>query len=267
VWAGSALAAPFVNPPELFVPEWSTLSTHQRNIYWDFSSNPEDGPTSSGATGTNYESLLDSILWDSNYVEFVGDVQWFNPAIYTDERGGTIGIDHSGGLPGDMPLSGFAIFHIDNLPDSNPLKHIWLEIEAIQHLSWSLPYDLAVPRLNLPGGYETGSDFFIEDLEPFGERYRENDWWRVEPNPPWEEIVLDFFVLPGEEVYVDNFHIAGEGMYVDNFHVTTEGSEPIPEPSTILLLGCGALGLLGIAIRNHRKQKNSKQPSIPQNRE
>nr|MBC8229561.1 tetratricopeptide repeat protein [bacterium] len=137
-----------------------------------------------------------------------------------------------------------AIFHIDNLPDSNPLKHIWLEMEAIQHLAWSLPYDLAVPHLNLPGGYnETGSDFFIDDLAPFGDRYRENDWWRIEQNPPWEEIVLDFFVWPGEEVYVDNFHIAGEYVYADNFHVATEGSEPIPEPSPILLLGCGALGL------------------------
>jgi hypothetical protein len=244
VCAGSTLAAPFVNPPELFAPEWSTSSPYQRNIYWDFSSNPEGGPTPSGAPGADYEGYDDSILWDSDYVEFVGDVQWFDPAIYTGERGGTIGIDYSWETdPFAMPLSGLAIFHIDNLPDLNALKHLWLEMEAIQHLAWSSPYDLAVPRLNLPSGYdETGADYFIEDL---GDRYRENDWWRVEQNPPWEEIVLDFFVFPGEEVYVDNFHVA------------TEGNASTPEPSTILLLGFGALGLFGIAIRNRRKQKNN----------
>jgi hypothetical protein len=247
------LAAPFVNPPELFAPEWSTSSPYQRNIYWDFSSNPEGGPTPSGAPGADYEGYDDSILWDSDYVEFVGDVQWFDPAIYnnkrgstryTDERGGKIGIDNSSGL---FPLFGSAIFHINNLIDPKPLKYIWLEMEAIQHLAGSPPYTLAWPSLDLPGGYnETGSDFFIEDLDPFGERYRENDWWEVDANPSWEEIVLHFpLVGPGESVYVDNFHVA------------TESSEPIPEPSTILLLGAGLFGLFGIIIRNRRKQKNS----------
>ncbi len=33
------------------------------------------------------------------------------------------------------------------------------------------------------------------------------------------------------------------------------GIEPIPEPTTIVLIGCGLLGLLGIGIRHRRKEK------------
>jgi hypothetical protein len=91
-----------------------------------------------------------------------------------------------------------------------------------------------------PGSVETDYWANIEDLG--GNRYHENDWWRVEPNPPWEKIELNFTAPAGAVVYVDSFHVA---------------TECIPEPSTILLLGCGALGLFGIIIRNRRKQKNN----------
>jgi hypothetical protein len=172
-------------------------------------------------------------------VELTGAVNW-------DSVLGVIGIDNSLGTD---PLFGEAIFHIDNWPDPNLCKHIWLEIETIQ-TPFTPPFGMIAPSLELPPGYtETG--FWLGppiQMDPLGDpnRYLQNDWWQVEPNPPWEEIVINFTALPGETMYLDSFHVATE----------CDGVPPIPEPSTILLLGCGALGLFGIIIRNRRKQRN-----------
>jgi len=233
VWAGSALARSFVNDPETYAPEWSTSFPYQRNIYLDFSVDPTYGlpiPLPGPIPGADYEGYDDPLLWDSDYVQFVGDVEW-------DPFLGVIGIDNAFGID---PLFGAAIFHIDNWLD-NPLKHIWLEIETIQ-MPFLPPWGMIAPSLELPGGYdETG--FWLGPIEDLGgDRYRQNDWWEVKPNPPWENVVINFTALPGQTVYLDSFHVA---------------TECIPEPSTILLLGCGALGLFGIIIRNRRKQKNN----------
>ena len=42
------------------------------------------------------------------------------------------------------------------------------------------------------------------------EVWRENAWWRVEPNPPWEEIEISFSVAAGHYAFVDRLHIATE---------------------------------------------------------
>ena len=40
-----------------------------------------------------------------------------------------------------------------------------------------------------------------------------------------------------------------------NFHVATSGSQPIPEPGTLLLLGTGLAGFAGYGIRFRRKKQ------------
>lgn len=57
--------------------------------------------------------------------------------------------------------------------------------------------------------------------------------------------------------YPDQFHSQyGESLFAfgglfDNLSVAT----PIPEPTTIFLMGFGILGLLGVVIRQRRKMK------------
>jgi len=242
VWAGSALAADFVHRPDDYTDGvlddigWSTSFPYQRNIMWDFNVDPTIAPGffNDPTADVHYQGYDDPYLWFSDFVVLDG-VEWF-PGL------GMIGIDNTGGTG---ELYGYATFHIDNWPDPNQLKHIWLEMESIQTPPIFL--DLVFPTLiPAPGSTKTGDEYFLEHLP--GDRHRENHWWEVMPNPPWEEIVLNFYAPAGEMVFVDSFHVATECI---------DDVPPIPEPSTILLLGCGALGLFGIIIRNRRKQKNN----------
>lgn len=62
----------------------------------------------------------------------------------------------------------------------------------------------------------------------------------------------------GVQCINDAGQIAGYGLINGQTHAflaTLEFTEPIPEPTTIVLMGCGLLGLLGIAIRHRRKTK------------
>jgi len=224
----------FENPPEVYAPAWSTSYPYQRNIDWDFSTDPEGGPTGSGAPGADYSGYDDPFLWDSDFVQFTGDVQWFDtaPGTGTNPYSGVIGIDNRGGLD---HLSGTAVFHIDNWPIDNLVKHMWLEVDYATEDGGDFWW-----YLDLPVGYsETDWDFFDDrEIGTDPELRRVNFWNEIEPNPPWEEIVIGF------EVPVDTF------VFIDRFHIATEC---IPEPSTLVIWSLLALCGIGIGWRRRRK--------------
>jgi hypothetical protein len=66
---------------------------------------------------------------------------------------------------------------------------------------------------------------------------RTTQYWQIKPNPWWEEITCSFYGP------------AGGGVYLDHFYVSTAC---VPEPTSILALGSGLMGLLGLRIRKRR---------------
>ncbi len=229
LWVCPAVyALPFIYPPEDPVwgaPEWETGFPYQRNIMWDFDRDPSNTPPAGQyndpAYDVHYEGTDDPNLWESDWVTFAGDVEWF-------ETLGRIGIDNTGGC---TELEGSVTFHIDNWPDPQLLKHVWTEIESLQPMPFQncvVPTWGDIPGLLPPGYTEVDSDWWLE-YDGVNPEVLENDWIWIEPNPPWEEIRLDIYAPAGEAVYVDSVHIA---------------TECVPEPATVVLLALGGLPML-----------------------
>jgi len=215
----SAFAVPFTNPPEVNYPGWVTDYPYQRNAFIDFLVDPTAG---GGIPGVVYSGYDDPVLQGSDFVQISGDLEWI-PAIPNVPRAGFIGIDNSAG---QTPLTAEMVLHIDNWDDPNLAKHIWLEAVV-----GGTDPDLFDLSLRGPGGYQV--DFDAEDLQPIGMEGglfwgRANAWGLIQPNPPWEELVMTLDVPPGHVAVVDTAHIA---------------TECVPEPGTLVLLGIGVLGL------------------------
>ena len=222
--AASVQAATFTNPPETNAPGWQTNFPYQRNIYWNFSVNPAARPPGP-LPGADYKGWADPDLWESDYVELGGDVVWNSDL-------GAIGIEGAG--------NGAAIFHLDNFLEPLPVKHVYLEATVINsNLSdpeyfWNLPY------LGLPSGYKENFGYWNYFWTYKGKNSWLLDmWFEVTPNPPWEDIILSFYVPAGEYVWIDDLHIA---------------TECVPIPSTLLLLGSGFIGLIGFKRKLFRGQ-------------
>jgi hypothetical protein len=214
----TALASEFERPPEIYAPEWMTPFPYQRNIDWSFSQDPRSSPP-------HYEGWDDGVLWESDYVEFTGDVDWFAEL---DGYTGVIGIDNRQGIE---EKSGTAVFHIDNWNCGHPVKHVWKEIDFFESDPVLADIDEENP---LPGGLRIPADFVLTgtwwgeawQISDVPELWRENAWYKVEPNPPWEELEISFTIQPGHWAVVDRLHIA---------------TECIPEPLTLSLLVLGGL--------------------------
>ena len=223
VVAGLALAVaptgwgdPFANPPESNPNiTWQTPFPYQRNIMLDFNADPV-GPVGA-IPGATYQGYDDPLLWDSDYVEFTGSVEW-------NEALGAVGI-----FDAEKPTSGTLIVHLDNWVRDWPVKHLYEEVtwrwEGTSGSITQLP-------LGLPSGYEV-VDWWGAVSDPA--RPEATDLWlqywvEIEPNPPWEDKIIEFNVGGPGSVYVKSLHIA---------------TECVPLPGAVLLgmLGLGAAGL------------------------
>jgi hypothetical protein len=228
ILASSAFATVFVNPPETDAPAWATSSPYQRNIYWDFSSDP------SSTIDQTYAGSYDAGLSGSDAVTLTGSVSWMS-ALSGYTRTGLIGIDNRSG---STTLTGTAVFHIANLPQSNPIKHVWEEIEYYEN-DFIAPISTVSNSLVLDSGYVVNQGW--DDDEHLADGFdRYNVWYEIAPNPFWEEIVFTFSVDPGTFAVIDTFHVATECI-------------PIPEPATMILLGSLATGLFGVAGIKRKK--------------
>jgi hypothetical protein len=228
----AASAIPFQNPPEEFAPDWWTQFPYQRNIYWDFAVPPVGGPPGP-LPGAHYQGTLDPILWESDFVELTGDTEWFPDVPVTGGTvTGAIGIDNRAGA---TELTGTAVFHLDNKgPDA--VKHVWDEATyvigggAIFLENMVVPPDYDVTGAAGPLNHEL--------VDPALDLWRDNWWWQIEPNPPWEEKVMTFIVPPGGFVFVDDYHVA---------------TECVPEPTTVIVWSLVAA--VGIAFGWSQRRK------------
>jgi len=214
-------ATPFQNPPETNAPAWVIGYPYQRNIMWDFSVNPTIKPTSYNDPNADvhYQGTDDIDSWESDYVEFGEDTEW---------RDGKIGV----WADTDSMAFGVATFHIDNMIEERPFKHVWIEMDIFTNMGGVNWY------LGLPEGYN-----IVDEWSQTSGGFT-NIWYRIEPNPPWEELKLTFTAgVPME---------GGCYAYIDSLHVATEC---IPEPGTMILLGSLATGLFGFAGLRKRFKK------------
>ena len=218
-------ATPFDKQPEVvWTPIWQTSAPYQRDIYWDFASDPQGGPSPSGTPGTVYSGTHDTFLRESDFVTFSGAMTWFDDTGISGGPTGLIGVDNRGG---SGILTGSVTFHLDNLDNSNPVKHVWLEMEWGGDLTpfYSITTDAD------PLGSVVEDDFLPASLgwtSPLLGQI-DNKGFTMMPNPEWEELTISFIADPNELLIIDSLHIA---------------TECIPEPATLALLGVGGVLLM-----------------------
>jgi len=229
--AASANADPFINPPETHWPdiwtidgvptvnEWMTEFPYQRNIRYTFDN-------STVPLAPHYEGYDDPTLFPSDFVEVVG-LNYFAVDPLGGARVGLYGIDNR---QGSTDLEGYLLFHLDNWQEPRPWKHIWKEIIYILSDPTSEAPKGAYLEENctVPAGYDVkGAQTVVFD-------YLADDWFiedwavKVQPNCPWEEIIIRLHVPAGGYALIDDVHFA---------------TECVPEPATVtvLALGGGAL--------------------------
>jgi hypothetical protein len=185
-------------------------------------------------------------------IDLVGDKDGFGlpgaPAVPPD---GTLWVDDLGGIlyypnlfdgsdswPTDVWFSGFGVFnyvHTYSLGGLTPTSAtLDIQIAGIHDINQDIPYYLMI-------GYDI--------IGTIPANYNENAFQEVirySFNIPIEYISGTFgFVISASDTWGD--------AYIINFSELRIETAPVPEPSTMLLLGSGLVGLLGLGSRRLRK--------------
>jgi len=230
--AAVAGASTFNNPPESssLIPSggWAGSFPYQRNALIDLSTNPDDpiNPWPDDPVqgfdlvpGVNYdiEGTFDSTLYPSDWIDATGDselIEWFDTDPGNGPRTGLIG------MVNQENASATITWHLDNLPEPRPVKHLWFEMDYYIEGSGSLNVD-GISQ------YQTTRTLFQSTVLDDGWN-RLNCYLTFEPNPEWEELSLTLSVDP----------TAGGTVLIDYMHVATEC---VPEPASLALLAFGGL--------------------------
>lgn len=227
-----ASSNPFVKPPEIYAPAWESSFPYQRNVDWDFATNPVGGPSPGGTPGAHYEGWADEVLRVSDFVAVTGDMGWAAtvPSDGVNPYLGVMAIDNRNGVTAQM---GTIVFHLDNFVSANPRKHVWIEAfafwtDAVASVTIQAPNKFSIPGAAFlfdPWSADPALDIF-------------DYWYSIQPNPPWEEIVVDVVVQPGGYFVLDRLHVA---------------TECVPEPSSLVLGAIGLVSMAGVGWRKRRR--------------
>ena len=242
---------PFNNPPEIPLPwgqggsmpppgGWLTSYPYQRNALIDFSTDPTGWPADNNEpTRKELDPTLNyhiqgtnSELYPSDWFDWEGD--WIWKSEY-EGRQGVIGIEKAT----FQQVEGSIIYwHLDNLPERQPVKHLWVELEYYildrgEPPNVTNPFPWIDPD---PSSSTVEGRFIFEHLG--NNWYRMNGWWQFEPNPIWEDFSFRFF---------PSYNLDEHTVFIDYVHIATECV--VPEPGTMLLFGSGLIGLAGFRRR------------------
>jgi len=206
----------FTTPPETNAAiDWETAPPYQRNMTLDFVQDPTVA-TGSGISGAKYIGYDDPVLWKSDWVELTGAVTW-------NQDAAAVGIFDS-----EAGAAGSIIVHFYNWERQWDVKHLYTEFTfVLKDLKAGVYVDVDVPAAHSLGDW-WGNSF---GSNPYTIQY----YQAIEPNPPWEELVIDLSIiaLPGGppmgSVYLTDLQIATECV-------------PVPGATLLALLGLGAAG-------------------------
>ena len=187
----------------------------------------QDGTVAAGwGDWTGFPGPMPPDWWESNPSVSPDPCAWgatYDSAEFLPDY---MGRDDVVKLTGDEDL----MFRMPNFFRENPLKKIWIQVTYYQTDPGQYPwFEVTADIVGM-------SDPFLEDEIDWQDGWVTEAWsFEIWPNPLSEDIELNF---AGPDVYP---------AYVDQVVIDTQC---IPEPTTIALLGIGALSLL-------RRRKNS----------
>jgi hypothetical protein len=120
----------------------------------------------------------------------------------------------------DLGSAGTMVFDIDNRPEALPYKEIWVQVTYFLDLS-------AAPTVEIPGATLLDTQTVVVEDVGMGGWFLDQSSWRIEPNPPHEQIVLTSDLM--------------WGSVIDQVAIHTIC---VPEPTSIALLALSGIALL-----------------------
>lgn len=189
------------------------------------------------------------------------DEYWYGARFQTPEGGSIdsdLGVQKFGGGTNSTPVGRFE-------DDAG----ILFNISTLGYTSVTLTYDWRT--FSAATGDNVRAGYYVGDLDFEGDRYQDfradfgNGWWDAE----WTQVSIGSgnswhhveTALPVGQpsIWVAFWLDNGEGDYgkLDNVHV--QGTAVIPEPSSMLLAGIGALSCLGAVYRRRTVENRARR--------